>query len=412
MSTERFNPPLNKQIIDEAAQWFVEINEGDAGAVTREKFHAWLSLSPQHVRAYLKILPIWEEGAQLDTGANGDPAALIAWAKAANNIVPLAVPGSAEGEVDGAAQVSGLDVGTAIATPTAAPAMTAVASANAGRAPGRPLFSARRLAIAASLLIAAGGFLAWQWSLRGMYATGIGEQRLIALEDGSQIELNSRSRLKVRFTGRDRSIELIAGQALFQVAKDPTRPFVVRSGRTSVRAIGTRFDIYRKKDDTVVTVVEGKVAISPLSAPELARVSMPREQISTGRAPSESPAARIVTLVAGEQIVVAPHALPKPARANVAVATAWTQQRLVFFRTPLTEVAEEFNRYNTRQLVVKDPGLEAFHVSGTFSSTDPASLIRFLRAQPGLQVSEVGSRIEIAAQADGDSPRPPNGGAP
>jgi transmembrane sensor len=104
-------------------------------------------------------------------------------------------------------------------------------------------------------------------------------------------------------------------------------------------------------------------------------------------------------LSAGEQVTVDSATASKPKRANVAATTAWTQQRLVFFRTPLTEVAEEFNRYNKRQLAVRDTELRTFHVSGTFSSTDPASLIRFLRAQPELQVSETSSEIDVTSSA-------------
>jgi transmembrane sensor len=80
---------------------------------------------------------------------------------------------------------------------------------------------------------------------------------------------------------------------------------------------------------------------------------------------------------------------------NIASATAWTQRRLVFESASLADVADEFNRYNDRQLIVGDRRLETFHVSGVFSSTDPASLIRFLRARPELRIIETESQIRI-----------------
>ena len=79
----------------------------------------------------------------------------------------------------------------------------------------------------------------------------------------------------------------------------------------------------------------------------------------------------------------------------IASATAWTQRQLVFESASLADVADEFNRYNEKQLIVGDPRLETFHVSGVFSSTDPASLIRFLRARPELRIVETASQIRI-----------------
>ena len=214
---------------------------------------------------------------------------------------------------------------------------------------------------------------------RGVYHAGIGEQRIIALDDGSQVELNARSRIRVRFGGRERSVDLLAGQALFRVAKDKTRPFVVHSGDTAVRAVGTQFDVYRKKSGTIVTVVEGTVAV----APEKARVADRKLAIVT----------------AGQQVIVTPAALPEPRLADIALATAWTQQRLAFSRASLAEVAEEFNRYNKRQLVIADPSLHEFRISGNFPSADPTPLLSFLRVQPGIRVTETEDEIVIAVDS-------------
>jgi transmembrane sensor len=230
--------------------------------------------------------------------------------------------------------------------------------------------------MAASVLVVAAALLIWMQMFRGVYEAGIGEQRVIALEDGSQIDLNARSRLRVRFTDGERSVDLISGQALFRVAKDKTRPFVVRSGDTSVRAVGTQFDVYRKPAGTIVTVVEGSVAVAPTKAPALV--------------------GNVAVLTAGQQIVVTSSTLPEPRFADIAIATAWTQQRLAFSRAPLAEVVEEFNRYNKRQLFIKDETLEDFRISGNFPSADPAPLLGFLRVQPGIRIHESGNEIEIA----------------
>ena len=99
----------------------------------------------------------------------------------------------------------------------------------------------------------------------------------MTLEDGSRIELNARSRLRVTYSKSLRTVELYDGQALFQVAKDASRPFLVKSGEATVRAVGTQFDVYRKDDHTTVTVLEGRVAVY---APELREAA--RDPTTTG----------------------------------------------------------------------------------------------------------------------------------
>jgi transmembrane sensor len=103
-----------------------------------------------------------------------------------------------------------------------------------------------------------------------------------------------------------------------------------------------------------------------------------------------------VYLSAGEQLTVTPKTVAKTAHPNVSSATAWTQRQLIFESAALSDVAEEFNRYNQRQLMIQDPSLYNFHISGVFSSTDPTSLIRFLRQRPGVKVTETASEIRVA----------------
>jgi hypothetical protein len=104
-------------------------------------------------------------------------------------------------------------------------------------------------------------------------------------------------------------------------------------------------------------------------------------------------------LSAGEQITIgAATAEPRPTHADTAVVTAWTKHELVFDATSLTDVVQEFNRYNTRQMIVDDPSLERLHITGIFSSADPSALIRFLRAQRDVVVLETDRDIRIATK--------------
>jgi transmembrane sensor len=169
-------------------------------------------------------------------------------------------------------------------------------------------------------------------------------------------------------------VALIEGQALFRVAKDKQRPFVVRAGDAEVRAVGTEFDVYKKQAETVVTVVEGRV------------------ETFSG---ADGADAAAIMLSAGEQLTVLPHTVTKPTRADTFAATAWVQKRLIFEETPLKEVAEEFNRYNRRPLTIDDAELQTLKISGVYSSTDPASLINFLRSQNSISVIETENQVRV-----------------
>jgi transmembrane sensor len=102
-----------------------------------------------------------------------------------------------------------------------------------------------------------------------------------------------------------------------------------------------------------------------------------------------------ILLSAGERLTVLPHTVTKPTRADPSVATAWLQKRLIFEETPLSEVAEEFNRYNKRPLTIGDRELKKLKISGVYSSTDPASLINFLRSQSSIQVVETENNVRV-----------------
>jgi transmembrane sensor len=179
-------------------------------------------------------------------------------------------------------------------------------------------------------------------------------------------------------------VELTYGQALFHVAKDATRPFVVASSKTRIRAVGTEFDVYRRSSGTTVTVLEGRVAV------------LSDERGGDSGAPLATPVSAGEQITIDTPIVVSGISAPK--RTNVDAAIAWTHHRLVFDATPLPEVAAEFNRYNTRHLIVEEGGLRDFNISGSFASTDPTSLVRFLEAQRGLSVRDTKDGIYISQQ--------------
>jgi transmembrane sensor len=154
-----------------------------------------------------------------------------------------------------------------------------------------------------------------------------------------------------------------------------------------------------------ITVVEGQVVVGSSLPGSVAPGSALRIPADTAhQAATGSPASASVPdtgssthLSAGQQVTVALNADEplKPQPASVDTATAWTQQKLVFRASSLPEVAQEFNRYNKRQLVIADAALVTFRISGVYSSTDPALLLTFLREQPGIRVEETESSFII-----------------
>jgi transmembrane sensor len=344
-------------IIAEASAWFIEFRAGDVDGDARARFIEWLRRSPEHIHAYLEISGVWAELPSSDPHGKFDISALIARAREEADVIALSP-----------------DRPPATASP---PSGTAHAAGTMHAWRRRPRLAAFAAA-AVVLLTAATALLLRGGNFSGTYTTGIGEQRTVQLSDGSTVELNARSTIQVHLTEHQRDLTLIAGQALFRVAKDRQRPFVVRAGDAQVRAVGTEFDIYKKLSATVVTVVEG-------------RVETYDDADSSGSA--------AIVLSAGEQLTVVPHVVTKPTRTDTAVATAWVQKRLIFEETPLSDVAEEFNRYNRRPLTIDDGELERLKISGVYSSTDPASLINFLRSQNSIQVIESEKQVRVLRRA-------------
>jgi transmembrane sensor len=395
MTTDR-PPKLNAQISEEAAEWLVEFRLGSVDLTARRAFAAWVRSSPEHLRAYLEIAAIWNEGSQLDSRRELDLEKLMAREGAEGNVLPInATALATEAEVN--AFVDDLPWVPAEPSPpppsasNELPSITMPIVGPVDSRSARAFTRVRRFSIAASLLLIAGASLfAWDRFYRApIYATAVGEQRTLTLLDGSTVELNSHSRVRVRFTANERDVDLLEGQALFHVAKNPARPFIVDSSGTRVRAVGTQFDVNRTNAGTIVTVLEGKVAVTG---------NFPGVSVDPGSPPvlASTPADGVqnVFLTAGDQLTVSPQTAPTPTRPNVAAATAWTHRQVILDSAPLAKVAEEFNRYSVRKLIVEDSGVTPLRLSGVFTA-NPDFLIRYLRERPDITIIESASEIHI-----------------
>lgn len=211
--------------------------------------------------------------------------------------------------------------------------------------------------------------------------TDVGVLLSHTLPDGSIAQLNTDSAIRAEFSDVERRIRLLRGEVFFTVTKDPARPFVVTSGAVAVRAVGTAFNVRQRGPEVEVLVAEGKVRIDPAARP-----SAPGTATREENAPVEPPLlgagdrARIATAATG----AAATTIEKVSESELQRTLAWQEHRLEFDATPLVEIAEEFNRYNRRQIVVSDEALAQRRFSGVFRADGHDALVALLEENFGV----------------------------
>jgi transmembrane sensor len=332
-------PGMPPPVSETAAGWVLR---QEAGALTErdeERFAAWLAEDPAHVAAYEDA--IW---------------ALDATARHAGD-------------------------------PRVREIREAALSARGDRPQRRGLWAIGGGAIAASL--AALWFLAAQPSPltpvpagevaatvdpnRANYRTAVGERLAITLPDNSVATLDTNSELRVAYTAGERSIHLLRGQAIFEVAHGRAAPFRVRAAGQEIVALGTTFNVRLEPGRVSVALVEGVVKVRP-------------------EARSGGAFSREVTMRAGERLEAGPDGLTLVRPADMNQVAAWRNGELVFNDTRLADAVAEFNRYTSRTIMIEDPAVGAYRISGVFRTSDPE---RFSRA-----LSEV-LPVETAPGANG-----------
>jgi transmembrane sensor len=221
------------------------------------------------------------------------------------------------------------------------------------------------------------------------YSTVVGERNIVTLPDGSTIEMNVDTSLRVDFDQRKRNIELASGEAVFKVAHDTSRPFIVHTPSAVVRAVGTQFNVYQRQA-TVISVLEGRVQVTTAAAEP---PSSAAPESSTG-----------TSLAAGEELKIESGKLAKRAHTDVLKTVAWREGRLYVDDMALDEIVDEFNRHGG-PVRVRIEGIPSgtFHFGGNFNVTDPASLADILEQQPELIVERRPGEILIRLRpVDGD----------
>ena len=222
-----------------------------------------------------------------------------------------------------------------------------------------------------------------------------GERREVALADGSVFEVDPETRLHVTFKEHTRRVSLERGRALFRVAKDPGRPFLVEVDGMTVRAVGTAFGVERQRQGIVVTVAEGTVAVFAADPSVLYEGKEARNAgaASVAEQPkSQSPVPRTrrnaqLLLTAGQQVTMDSSGTAEPVRqVDSERELAWAKGRLVFENQTVATVIKEFNRYNRVQLHVADEVLAERSVSAVFDASDPESFIAFIQTVASIRV--------------------------
>ena len=291
---------------DEAARWFVRLQEPLISADEQQRFDAWLNQHPQHRDEFQLLQGLWT----------------------AADLLP-------------------------------APRLKALVETPSTRRERRPL---RRYAVAASVLVVALGLglfsgLNHPGGYHAEFATALGERKHVALPDGSVIDLNSRSRLQVRFEQDRRLIELSEGEAMFSVQHDTARPFVVETGSGKVTVTGTRFDVRRDATQTRVAVEQGTVKVQGRNAPDNAFINL---------------TAGFGTPVDAEGKVAAAYAV------NPVELTAWRSGKLVFNNASLSEVVAEVSRYRDKPLKVANTTVANLRLTSVFKSDNTDALLKAL----------------------------------
>ncbi len=375
--------PVDHERLEHAAAWRVRLTE--SGGERVPEFKLWLAEDPRNEEAWRTVQTPWRM-----LGEYAASSELIVERRAALAGPPRAARrgvGGAGGRPPAAGPPRGR-WGVYLGPPSNwRPGRGPAAAGGRGGARGglggawgrRPAAVAAMVAFVA---VAAGaGLLFWQTRQYVVYRTGAGERRVVTLADGSQITLDTRSEVAVRYTVHSRRLELERGQARFDVAHDAERPFTVAAEGHQVVATGTAFDVDLLGRDLRVTLIEGHVVVLPRNAP-----TRPYRPGSMGDASVPSTAAGAVepsdwariVLDPGEQLLVPAGGAPRIDHVDVDRVTAWERGQVAFKNDQLTAVVARMNRYASRPIVIGDASTGNLRISGVFHEGDVDGFVNTL----------------------------------
>jgi len=337
--TEGLIPP---ERLAEAAVWIARLHGEERGRAIEQGFKRWLQEDPLNARAFELATEVWNDAAK------------------------LRIPSQA-----------------AVARPQSAVRFKLTFAA---------------LTAVAVLMVGIGVTLRLREDGVG---TAVGEQRLLTLEDGTQIYLNTSTRVVVSYDKTTRRVELQAGEAIFHVAKKPDWPFVVTAGDRQVKALGTSFIVRRDEQRVAVTLMEGKVVVSSVlstssSLPVIAGEGSVDPAAHEPAASGEATPNEVFMMAPGQRLTFTAGGATQLDTPSLDKTTAWRRGQVVLDDTPLSAAVVEMNRYNSVKLVIEDPQASRLLVNGLFQAGDSMSFAKAVAHTYGLSVIERDGEIVLA----------------
>ncbi|MFV8781548.1 FecR family protein [Microbulbifer sp. SA54] len=339
MNPQEVHDVQSEDRLDQACAWIARLRSDDLSMADRRAFSAWIAESSANRQAFDEMSELW-----------GDLGVLSHLP--IDELYPESVPSTNFRHAD--KPVAASTKGSAAATDNA------------------PGWSLPQWLLGGGLATACLSVALWvgnQWLQQGptdeqTYATTVGETRVVALPDGSQVHLNTNSELVVNFSREERRTQLLKGEAYFEVARQTSRPFSVAAGAANIRVLGTQFNVERNPENTRVSVTGGVVAVS-------------ESRTASGLQPES------VKLTRNQKVSVSNGGIGDVGHTSAEEALDWTRGQLVFDETPLRDALEELNRYLS--VPAAAPGLGDRTLSGTFELTDPDSTLSAIAAALGLE---------------------------
>ena len=329
MTADSQNPDVNAL----AAAWDARLRSHDCSADERDRLSAWLRDDRRHREAFDRL-----QAAISALRDAGDHPQLRALREGARLVELRAARRRSIGRWAVAASLGVVAVSAALwslqrepASPGALPAPSPVASLNS--------------------------------PAEGIWATTAREKRTIALPDGSSMTLNASTRVEAQWLPQERRIHLVSGQALFQVAKDKARPFIVTAGDRTVTAVGTAFDVLLS-DRWQVTVLEGRVVVKE-----------PRTSSNQWE------------LTPGQQLIAVGGSTPHVRTVNAGAEAAWAQGPVFFADESLPDAIKEMNQYSPQQIIA-GPELSGFRVNGMFRAGNQQGFVSALTTYFPIQATQ------------------------
>lgn len=335
----------SRTIEEQAAAWLIRRDSADWTEAEAAQLTAWLDESTANRVAFLRLEVGWEQSERLTALGAGKPRGVV--------------PARGDWRV----------------SPFFKLRQAAISQRHRRM---RPL-----VALAASLLVAVAGVYLFLFHAGEGYTTPIGGIASVPLLDGSNVTLNTESKVRVAVTDAERRIRLDQGEAYFEVAKDAQRPFVVTAGDKRVVAVGTRFSVLRNGDEIRVVVTEGKVRVESTDAPLDFEATKGGPLLVAGtiaRASSTAVVVETTSLQRAEEML------------------SWRGGYLIFDETALADAVAEFNRYNARKVYIDDPAVAALRINGKFRATNAEAFIRVLRDGFGIQARVSDDRVVLSAR--------------